>query len=72
MNDLVELDSFRDKKVLVTGGLGFIGSNLTIKLVELGARVTLLDAMIKGHGGNLFNIKTVKDRVSINLWRCQR
>ena len=67
MNDLAELDSFRDKKVLVTGGLGFIGSNLTIKLVELGAKVTLLDTMIEGHGGNLFNIKPVKDKVNINF-----
>jgi UDP-glucose 4-epimerase len=59
-------DRFRDTDVLVTGGLGFIGSNLAIKLVHAGARVTLLDAMIDGHGGNLFNIEPVKDRVTIN------
>lgn len=57
---------FENKKVLVTGGLGFIGSNLVIKLVKAGAAVTLLDAMIEGHGGNLFNIEPVKDDVIVN------
>jgi UDP-glucose 4-epimerase len=57
----------KGKKVLVTGGLGFIGSNLAIKLVELGAQVTLLDAMIPGHGGNLFNIEPVKGDVAVNF-----
>jgi UDP-glucose 4-epimerase len=53
--------------VLVTGGLGFIGSNLAIALVELGARVTLLDAMREDHGGNLFNVEPIRDRVTINF-----
>ena len=61
------LDSFKDKKVLITGGLGFIGSNLAIKLVELGANVTLLDSMQQNYGGNLFNIESVKDRVIVNF-----
>ena len=51
---------------LITGGLGFIGSNLTLRLVELGANVTLVDAMIPEYGGNLFNIEPVRDRVTIN------
>ena len=58
---------FRDKDVLITGGLGFIGSNLAIRLVESGARVTILDAMIEDHGGNLFNIEPIKDRVRVNF-----
>ncbi len=61
------LDIFKDKEVLITGGLGFIGSNLAIKLVRAGARVTLLDAMIDGHGGNLFNIEPIKKKVAINF-----
>jgi UDP-glucose 4-epimerase len=61
------LECFAGKQVLITGGLGFLGSNLAIKLVELGARVTLLDAMLEDHGGNLFNIEPVKDRVTINF-----
>jgi UDP-glucose 4-epimerase len=59
--------AWRGKSVLITGGLGFIGSNLALRLVELGARVTLVDAMIPGYGGNLFNIDPVKDRVTINF-----
>jgi UDP-glucose 4-epimerase len=64
MSDNIRL--FENKKVLITGGLGFIGSNLAIKLVKAGARVTLLDAMIEGHGGNLFNIELIKDKVIVN------
>lgn len=58
---------FENKKALITGGLGFLGSNLAIKLVKAGAKVTLLDAMIEGHGGNLFNIECIKDDVIINF-----
>ncbi len=58
---------FFGKSVLITGGLGFIGSNLAIKLVEAGAIVTLLDAMIPGHGGNPFNIEPIKNDVFVNF-----
>lgn len=61
------LDNFKDKNVLITGGLGFIGSNLAIKLVELGAKVTLLDSMYPDYGGNLFNIEPIKDKVFVNF-----
>ena len=54
---------YKDKRVLITGGLGFIGSNLAIKLVELGANVTILDALIPGLGGNKFNIFPIKKNV---------
>jgi UDP-glucose 4-epimerase len=54
-------------RVLVTGGLGFIGSNLAIRLANLGARVTLVDAMIPEYGGNPFNIEPVRDRVAVNF-----
>jgi len=59
-------ENFKDKKILITGGLGFIGSNLAIKLVENGANVTLADAMIADYGGNLFNIEPIKEEVKIN------
>jgi len=62
-----DIGLFKNKEVLITGGLGFIGSNLAIKLVKAGARVTLLDAMIEGHGGNLLNIESIKDDVQINF-----
>lgn len=47
--------TFVDKRILITGGLGFIGSNLARKLVELGAEVTLVDSPVPEYGGNLFN-----------------
>ncbi|MDO5977543.1 GDP-mannose 4,6-dehydratase [Flavivirga spongiicola] len=58
---------FKNKNVLITGGLGFIGSNLAIKLVELGANVTIIDSVIPEYGGNLKNIESIKDRVKINF-----
>jgi nucleoside-diphosphate-sugar epimerase len=57
---------FKDAKVLVTGGLGFIGSSLAHRLVGLGADVTLVDCMLPRQGGNLVNIRGVEDRVRIN------
>src|SRR3989338_8211183 len=61
----IKAQNFKGKRILITGGLGFIGSNLAIKLVGLGAKVTLLDAMIEGHGGNYFNINPVKNKVRV-------
>ena len=58
---------FKDKNILVTGGLGFIGSNLSIKLVELGAKVTVLDALIPVFGGNKFNIEPIKNKVLVKF-----
>src|SRR3989344_4009400 len=58
---------FKNKNVLITGGLGFIGSNLTIRLVELGANVTILDTLIPEFGGNKFNILPVKHKVKVKI-----
>jgi UDP-glucose 4-epimerase len=60
-------EALAGRRVLVTGGLGFIGSNLVLRLVESGADVTLLDAMIPGLGGNVFNIDPVKDDVTVKF-----
>jgi len=60
-------DEFSGKKVLITGGLGFIGSNLAIKLVDLGADITLVDSLIPTYGGNLWNVEPIKDKVRINI-----
>lgn len=54
---------YAGKKVLVTGGLGFLGSNLARRLCELGAKVALLDSLLKSHGGNPFNIADFKKKV---------
>lgn len=64
---MFETSQFSGKKVLITGGLGFIGSNLAIRLVELGAQVTLMDAMLPGHGANLFNIAPVSNSVTVTF-----
>ncbi|MHB8109972.1 MAG: NAD-dependent epimerase/dehydratase family protein [Syntrophorhabdaceae bacterium] len=58
---------FRNREVLVTGGLGFIGSNLCIELVKLGAYVTIVDNMLPRQGGNLFNVKDIAQRVTVNV-----
>lgn len=58
---------FSSKRVLITGGLGFIGSNLAIKLVELGAKVTIVDSLIPEYGGNFFNIVGIEDNVKVNI-----
>jgi UDP-glucose 4-epimerase len=64
---LLDASSYRGKRCLITGGLGFIGSNLAIALVRSGAKVTLLDNMLPDHGGNLFNIEPVRDDVHVNF-----
>ncbi len=58
---------FTGQNVLITGGLGFIGSNLARRLVELGAQVTVIDSLIPEYGGKLFNLDGLADRVKINI-----
>ena len=60
-------DAYRGRRVLITGGLGFIGSNLGRRLVQLGAEVTLMDSMIEDYGGNDFNVADYKDKARINI-----
>jgi UDP-glucose 4-epimerase len=60
-------EAFKEKKVLVTGGLGFIGSNLSAQLVGLGSKVTIVDNMMPRLGGNLSNVKEIVDRIHINF-----
>jgi UDP-glucose 4-epimerase len=52
---------------MITGGLGFIGSNLARRLVELEAEVLLVDSLVPHYGGNLFNVSGLEDRVRINI-----
>src|SRR5436190_3320897 len=60
-------DSYRGRRVMITGGLGFIGSNLARQLVDLGADVLIVDSMIADYGGNLFNIDGIEDRIRVNI-----
>jgi UDP-glucose 4-epimerase len=61
------MQNFKGKEVLITGGLGFIGSNLSIELVRLGAHVTIVDNMLPRQGSNLFNIQEIEDKVKVNI-----
>lgn len=59
--------SWSGQRVLITGGLGFIGSNLAIRLVREGARVSICDAMIEGYGANNANIREIRDDVEVQV-----
>ena len=59
--------AFRGQRVLITGGLGFIGSTLARELVEAGAHVLLVDSLVPEYGGSLDNIAGIEDRVQVNV-----
>jgi UDP-glucose 4-epimerase len=59
--------SLARKSVLITGGLGFIGSNLAIRLVREGADVTVCDAMLEGYGGNFANVREVEGEIETRI-----
>jgi dTDP-glucose 4,6-dehydratase/UDP-glucose 4-epimerase len=58
---------YKGKNILITGGLGFIGSNLARYLVKFGSNVTLVDSLIPQYGGNLFNISDIRGEVELNI-----
>jgi UDP-glucose 4-epimerase len=65
VNDYLQF--YKGCRTLVTGGLGFIGSNLARRLADLGADVLLVDSLIPDYGGNLFNIAGIESRVRVNI-----
>jgi UDP-glucose 4-epimerase len=64
---MADTDTWATAAVLITGGLGFIGSSLARRLAQAGAQVTLVDSLIPEYGGNLFNIAGIEDRVRVNI-----
>ena len=59
--------SFAGAKVMITGGPGFIGSTLALRLVELGAEVLIVDSLVPDYGGNLANIRGFDHRLRVNI-----
>ena len=62
------MNLFSYKNILITGGMGFIGSNLAKRLLSMETIITVVDSLIPEYGGNLRNLSDVKDRISINLF----
>lgn len=60
-------NEFADARVLITGGLGFIGSNLARRLNSLGADITVVDSLLPDYGGNRYNVEGISDRLQINI-----
>ncbi len=58
---------FAGKRVLITGGAGFIGATLGIRLTDLGAHVVAVDSLISEYGGNLHNLAGYEDRITLNI-----
>ena len=67
MSPYTASDFYRGRRVMITGGLGFIGSNIARRLADLGADVLLMDSLIPDFGGNFFNIDGFADRVRVNI-----
>lgn len=61
------MECLSQKRILITGGLGFVGSSLAQRLVKDGAQVTIVDNMMPQLGSNLFNVKDIQDKVNINF-----
>ncbi len=66
-NDALFHDAFAGRRVLILGGLGFLGASLALRLAACGATLTLADAMIEEYGGNLFNIAPLRDAATVNF-----
>ena len=60
-------DEVAAKSVLVTGGLGFIGSHVARRLVDLGAQVAVVDSLFPAYGGNPINVEDVRERISVTV-----
>jgi UDP-glucose 4-epimerase len=65
MNNSIAFPDIKGRKILITGGLGFVGSNLAHKCLELGANVTIYDSLALNSGGNLYNVEAIKNDVEL-------
>jgi nucleoside-diphosphate-sugar epimerase len=62
-----DVNKINDKEILITGGLGMIGSTIALKMVSLGAKVTIMDSCVEPYGANMFNIRKIRDQVQLNI-----
>jgi len=67
----MNLGTYDNSRVLITGGLGFIGSNIAHKLVPLGARVTIVDSLAPLYGGHLANVAEIRDSITVHVGDCR-
>ena len=67
-----DAEFYRGRRVMITGGLGFIGSNLARQLAALGADILLVDSLIPDYGGNLFNIAGIEPQYASTSPTCAR
>jgi UDP-glucose 4-epimerase len=63
----MSVSNLHGARALITGGLGFIGSHLARRLLDLGAEVTVIDSLIPEYGGNMANVRDIADRIRINI-----
>ena len=59
------MSDYKNSRVVITGGAGFIGSNLAIRLVNMGAKVTVIDSFLPGLGGNPYNLEGIVDKINL-------
>ncbi len=67
LDSSIDAELWKDKHILITGGAGFIGSTLALRLAGYGSRVTVVDSMIPEYGGNLNNLSDCANRIHINF-----
>ena len=67
MSAMASLSSLKGQRLLITGGLGFIGSNLARRCLELGARVTVYDCLDPRSGGNLYNVNDIRGSLDLRF-----
>ncbi|MCA9040189.1 MAG: NAD-dependent epimerase/dehydratase family protein, partial [Planctomycetaceae bacterium] len=61
------MSQFQGARVLITGGLGFIGANLARRLLSEKATITIVDSLIPEYGGNRANVAGLEDQVTVNI-----
>ncbi len=67
----MNFEAYQGKRVLITGGLGFIGSNIAQRLAPYGAKVTIVDSLDPRYGGNVANVEEIRDRITIRIGDCR-